>query len=177
MASAYLFVMLAITPLESREVALIANPEFEAGRGVIHNENPLPGTTTHALQLWVNLPASEKMAALPGSQRGEPSQATGAGCRDSPSIRQLQGHFVSDAEPNELYVSATAIAEVEIEFEFYPWTGSPNRPIDVDNPKCDCRYPEVVLQIQLEVVDETVESIRVSSMEIERYVAKRELPN
>jgi hypothetical protein len=63
MASAYLFVMLAITPLESREVALIANPEFEAGRGVIHNENPLPGTTTHALQLWVNLPASEKMAA------------------------------------------------------------------------------------------------------------------
>ena len=34
-----------------------------AGRGVIHNENPLPGTTTHALQLWVNLPASEKMAA------------------------------------------------------------------------------------------------------------------
>ena len=140
MASAYLFAMFAITPSESREVALIANPEFEAGpaaghrarrlidggnpgfsdpfllmaedwvprdafsrhphrgietvtlvldgalehfdsagntgviytgdaqwmtagRGVIHNENPLPGTTTHALQLWVNLPASEKMAA------------------------------------------------------------------------------------------------------------------
>src|SRR5690242_16803630 len=122
--------MLAVTPSESREVALIANPVFEAGRvaghrarrliggedpafsdpfllmaedsqhphrgietvtlvldgalehfdsagnagviyagdaqwmtagrGVIHNENPLPGTTTHALQLWVNLPASEK---------------------------------------------------------------------------------------------------------------------
>jgi redox-sensitive bicupin YhaK (pirin superfamily) len=33
-----------------------------AGRGVIHNENPLPGTTTHALQLWVNLPASERRA-------------------------------------------------------------------------------------------------------------------
>src|SRR6202166_780551 len=140
MASAYLFAMLAVTPSESREVALIANPEFEAGRvaghrarrlidggnpafsdpflvmaedwvprdafsrhphrgietvtlvldgalehfdsagdagviytgdaqwmtagrGVIHSENPLPGTTAHALQLWVNLPASEKMAA------------------------------------------------------------------------------------------------------------------
>jgi redox-sensitive bicupin YhaK (pirin superfamily) len=140
MASAYLFAMLAVTPSKSREVALIANPEFEAGRvaghrsrrlidggnpafsdpflvmaedwvprdafsrhphrgietvtlvldgalehfdsagntgviytgdaqwmtagrGVIHNENPLPGTTAHALQLWVNLPASEKMAA------------------------------------------------------------------------------------------------------------------
>ena len=177
MASAYLFAMLAITPSESREVALIANPEFEAGpaaghrarrlidggnpgfsdpfllmaedwvprdafsrhphrgietvtlvldgalehfdsagntgviytgdaqwitagRGVIHNEYPLPGTTTHALQLWVNLPASEKCsAALPGSQRGRPSQATGARCRDLPSIRQLRGRFVSDAEP------------------------------------------------------------------------------
>jgi hypothetical protein len=32
MASAYLFVMLAVTPSKSREVALIANPEFEAGR-------------------------------------------------------------------------------------------------------------------------------------------------
>ena len=137
MASAYLFAMLAITPSESREVALIANPEFEAGpaaghrarrlidggnpgfsdpfllmaedwvprdafsrhphrgietvtlvqdgavmhsdsvgnTGVIYTgdaqwmrwrhpqENPLPGTTTHALQLWVSLSASEKMAA------------------------------------------------------------------------------------------------------------------
>src|SRR5580692_800915 len=140
MASAHLFAMLAVTPSKSREVALIANPQFKtgrvawhrarrlidgenptysdpfllmaedwvprdafskhplrgietvtlvlagalehfdsagntgviyagdaqwmtAGRGVIHNENPLPGTTTHALQLWVNLPASEKMAA------------------------------------------------------------------------------------------------------------------
>jgi NAD(P)-dependent dehydrogenase (short-subunit alcohol dehydrogenase family) len=32
MASAYLFAMLAVTPSKSREVALIANPEFEAGR-------------------------------------------------------------------------------------------------------------------------------------------------
>jgi quercetin 2,3-dioxygenase len=164
MASAYLFAMLAITPSESREVALIANPEFEAGpaaghrarrlidggnpgfsdlsrgiliagskpshlcwtalehfdsagntgviyagdaqwmtagRGVIHNENPLPGTTTHALQLWVNLPASEKMAA-PRYQdlRGaDLPRRGGAGCRDSSSIRPLRGRFVSDAEP------------------------------------------------------------------------------
>ena len=33
-----------------------------AGRGVIHNESALPGTIAHTLQLWVNLPADEKMA-------------------------------------------------------------------------------------------------------------------
>ena len=31
MASAYLIAMLAVTPSKSREVALIANPQFEAG--------------------------------------------------------------------------------------------------------------------------------------------------
>jgi quercetin 2,3-dioxygenase len=34
-----------------------------AGRGLIHNEIPAEGETVHSLQLWVNLPASEKMTA------------------------------------------------------------------------------------------------------------------
>nr|WP_229691995.1 pirin family protein [Paenibacillus radicis (ex Gao et al. 2016)] len=33
-----------------------------AGRGVVHNEIPPKGVTTHLLQLWVNLPAANKMA-------------------------------------------------------------------------------------------------------------------
>jgi quercetin 2,3-dioxygenase len=33
-----------------------------AGRGIIHSEDPLPGETVHSLQLWVNLPRSDKMA-------------------------------------------------------------------------------------------------------------------
>jgi hypothetical protein len=41
MASAYLFVMLAVTPSKSREVALIANPEFEAGRVAGHRARRL----------------------------------------------------------------------------------------------------------------------------------------
>ena len=41
MASAYLFAMLAITPSESREVALIANPEFEAGPAAGHRARRL----------------------------------------------------------------------------------------------------------------------------------------
>ena len=32
-----------------------------AGRGIQHEENPLEGTTTHTLQLWVNLPAAAKL--------------------------------------------------------------------------------------------------------------------
>lgn len=32
-----------------------------AGRGVVHKENALVGTVAHTLQLWVNLPAAEKM--------------------------------------------------------------------------------------------------------------------
>ncbi len=32
-----------------------------AGRGVLHEENALPGTMAHVLQLWVNLPATMKM--------------------------------------------------------------------------------------------------------------------
>ena len=33
-----------------------------AGRGIQHEENPPAGTIGHTLQLWVNLPAAEKMA-------------------------------------------------------------------------------------------------------------------
>ncbi len=34
-----------------------------AGRGLIHNEIPAEGVVAHSLQLWVNLPAKEKMTA------------------------------------------------------------------------------------------------------------------
>jgi quercetin 2,3-dioxygenase len=33
-----------------------------AGRGLLHLEQPAPGSTVHSLQLWVNLPAVDKMA-------------------------------------------------------------------------------------------------------------------
>jgi redox-sensitive bicupin YhaK (pirin superfamily) len=34
-----------------------------AGRGLIHNEIPAEGVTVHGLQLWINLPAADKMTA------------------------------------------------------------------------------------------------------------------
>jgi redox-sensitive bicupin YhaK (pirin superfamily) len=32
-----------------------------AGRGLIHNEQPIDGQTVHLLQLWVNLPRADKL--------------------------------------------------------------------------------------------------------------------
>jgi quercetin 2,3-dioxygenase len=34
-----------------------------AGRGLIHNEKPAPGQTVHILQLWVNLPSTDKLVS------------------------------------------------------------------------------------------------------------------
>jgi hypothetical protein len=183
MASAYLFAMLAVTPSKSREVALIANPEFEAGRvaghrarrlidggnpafsdpflvmaedwvprdafsrhphsgietvtlvldgalehfdsagntgviytgdaqwmtagrGVIHNENPLPGTTAHALQLWVNLPADKKLTAPRYQNLRGPDLPT----RQQPGveIRLLSGSSGRVASPTLNHVPITA---------------------------------------------------------------------
>lgn len=33
-----------------------------AGKGVLHQEEPAPGTTAHVLQLWLNLPKTHKMS-------------------------------------------------------------------------------------------------------------------
>lgn len=32
-----------------------------AGRGIVHNEVPAPGVMVHSLQLWLNLPAADKL--------------------------------------------------------------------------------------------------------------------
>jgi redox-sensitive bicupin YhaK (pirin superfamily) len=184
MSGAYLSTMLAVTPSESREVALIANSKFEvglgaghrarrligggdpafsdpfllmaedwvprdtfsrhphrgietitlvlegalehfdsagntgvmyagdaqwmtAGRGVIHNENPLPGTTTHALQLWVNLAASEKMAV----PRYQDLRAADLPRRQEPGVevRLLSGSSGGVSSPTLNHVPVTAI--------------------------------------------------------------------
>jgi hypothetical protein len=68
MASAYLFAMLAVTPSKSREVALIANPEFEAGRVAGHNAHPdVPGIASAAKQSPARLRAP---IARPGGDCG-----------------------------------------------------------------------------------------------------------
>ena len=76
-----------------------------AGRGVIHNENPLPGTTTHALQLWVNLPASEKMAASRSRFGRADLPGDGSRCRDW----SLSGRSGGVSSPTLNHVPVAAI--------------------------------------------------------------------
>lgn len=78
-----------------------------AGRGVIHNENPLPGTTTHALQLWVNLPASAKMTA----PRYQDLRGGDLPTRREPGveIRLLSGSSGGVSSPTLNHVPVTAI--------------------------------------------------------------------
>jgi hypothetical protein len=56
MASAYVFAMLAVTPSESREVALIANPEFEAGRVAGHRARRLIGEKSNGVPAHAEMP-------------------------------------------------------------------------------------------------------------------------
>jgi redox-sensitive bicupin YhaK (pirin superfamily) len=53
-----------------------------AGRGLIHNEMPAEGVTVHSLQLWVNLPAADKMTA-PRVRRDK--AALSSGCKSHPA--------------------------------------------------------------------------------------------
>ena len=78
-----------------------------AGRGVVHNENAAPGSVAHTLQLWVNLPASDKMTtphyqllrggALP--VRHEPGV----------EIRVLSGRSGNAVSPTLNHVPVTAL--------------------------------------------------------------------
>ena len=49
-----------------------------AGRGIIHLEQPPEGVTVHSLQLWVNLPAADKMVETPTQTRSLPICRCGA---------------------------------------------------------------------------------------------------
>jgi redox-sensitive bicupin YhaK (pirin superfamily) len=80
---------------------------MSAGRGVIHEEIPPPDTLTHALQLWVNLPASAKMT----QPRYQYLEGPTLPVRREPGaeIRVLSGRSGEVASPTLNYVPVTAI--------------------------------------------------------------------
>jgi redox-sensitive bicupin YhaK (pirin superfamily) len=67
-----------------------------AGRGLIHDEIPAEGVTVHSLQLWVNLPAADKMTG-PRYQRILPRccsrGATRCGGSGFPTIEPLSPSY------------------------------------------------------------------------------------
>jgi redox-sensitive bicupin YhaK (pirin superfamily) len=78
-----------------------------AGRGLIHNEIPAEGDVVHSLQLWINLPASDKMAA----PRYQDLVGANVPVRREPGaqIRVFSGASGGVAAPTKNYVPVTLV--------------------------------------------------------------------
>jgi redox-sensitive bicupin YhaK (pirin superfamily) len=83
-----------------------------AGRGIQHEENPPAGTMAHTLQLWVNLPAAEKMA-VPRYQDLEPSTLPVRN-EDGVEVRVLSGAY-GDMVSTTLNHHLVTMLEVRVE--------------------------------------------------------------
>lgn len=83
-----------------------------AGRGIQHEENPPAGTIAHTLQLWVNLPAAEKMA-VPRYQDLVAS-ALPVRSEDRVEIRVFSGAYGDMISPTLNHLSVTML-EVRVE--------------------------------------------------------------
>lgn len=83
-----------------------------AGRGVKHEENPPAGIEAHTLQLWVNLPAAEKMA-VPRYQDLEPS-ALPVWSGDGVEVRVFSGAY-GDQVSTTLNHHPVTMLEVQVE--------------------------------------------------------------
>jgi redox-sensitive bicupin YhaK (pirin superfamily) len=78
-----------------------------AGRGLIHNEIPAEGVVAHSLQLWVNLPAADKMTA----PRYQDLVGAVAPTRREPGVevRVFSGESGGVIAPTKNYVPVTMI--------------------------------------------------------------------
>ena len=101
-----------------------------AGRGVVHSEMPSRaiierGGRVHGFQLWVNLPARDKMIApryqeIPRAQIPEGRSADGLA-----HVRVLAG----------VALGARAVIETRTPIAYHDWTLEPGASIDVPLPK------------------------------------------
>ena len=78
---------------------------------------------------------------------------------------EIEDYFVSDAAPNELYVSIILWAELEVEVEYDPKTEDTYFRDDKLTSTCECIYPCVLMQLQLQVVGEGLDTDTVSPLE------------
>ena len=83
-----------------------------AGRGIIHNEKPAPGQTVHLLQLWVNLPSTDKLV----SAHHQEIKAGSAPVRREPGVEALvfSGSSGEVAAPTKNHAPVTMV-EVRLE--------------------------------------------------------------
>ncbi|GAX91753.1 pirin family protein [Effusibacillus lacus] len=85
-----------------------------AGRGVIHKEDPAPGSTVHSLQLWINLPKSKKMTE-PRYQNLK-SKDMPVRKEDGATVRVFSGSSKGTHAPTLNHVPVTMV-EIELEPE------------------------------------------------------------
>lgn len=83
-----------------------------AGRGVVHNEQPANGKPVHLLQLWVNLPAANKL--VPAHVQDLRSIDMPVRREPGAEIRVFSGASGSVAAPTTNYVPVTMV-EVRLE--------------------------------------------------------------
>ena len=83
-----------------------------AGRGLIHNEVPPEGVVVHSLQLWINLPAAQKMTA----PRYQDLVAKNLPARREPGaeIRVFSGDSGGTSAPTANHVPVTMV-EIRLE--------------------------------------------------------------
>jgi quercetin 2,3-dioxygenase len=83
-----------------------------AGRGIIHLEQPAEGVTVHSLQLWVNLPAADKMV----EPRAQNLVAADLPLRREPGaeIRVFSGRSGDAIAPTRNYAPVTML-EIHLE--------------------------------------------------------------
>jgi hypothetical protein len=121
MASAYLFAMLAVAPSKSREVALIANPEFEAGHVAGHQARRLFGGENPAFRY----PSAE----CHGDCHGLASWDIAEGCRnDGIGGMACSSHVAAawipctNAGTHSVASFVTAGSALSNNAAAYPWT-------------------------------------------------------
>jgi quercetin 2,3-dioxygenase len=83
-----------------------------AGRGIEHEESPPAGTIAHTLQLWVNLPAADKMA-VPRYQ-GLVASALPVRSEDGVEIRVFSGAYGDMISPTLNHLPVTML-ELRVE--------------------------------------------------------------
>jgi redox-sensitive bicupin YhaK (pirin superfamily) len=106
-----------------------------AGRGVVHSEMPsrrmqAEGGKMHGFQLWVNLPARDKMMApryqeIPRAQIPEATSADGLA-----SVRVVAGEALG----------ASAAIETRTPIAYHDWTLRPGASVDVPLPESFSAY-------------------------------------
>lgn len=95
---------------------------MSAGRGVIHSEMPLPGEgRIHGFQLWINLPAADKLRA-PDYEQAEANQLPGLEFEQG-RLRVIAGRYGEAVSPIDRLACEAAVLDLRLEPDgHFRWT-------------------------------------------------------